>query len=244
MAKGSAVRIFASGIAASTLTSDTKAVQATGDEFQTALHLLESEAAAFAKSVIADPAARLDYNKRTKAAVSELIELVKQRKITPHEAARSANAMRNQLMVLARSRLSDFGLAVSRDMKANGRALAELEESYAKDASGLDGYRSRGRPSQPESELERKMVWHGGKNYIGRLASLRRVSPYHCGKSGPRGGKGRVRYRGMSGRRRNRDSRCSGPCQHPSWLGGRASHDRRCCRRCSRIERIFRLLLA
>lgn len=151
MANSSAIRIFASGTAASTPSSDTKAVQASGDEFQKALHLFESESAAFAKSVIADPAARLDYIRHTKAATSELIELVKQRKITPHEAARSANAMRNQLMVLARSQLSDFGLATSRDMKANGRVLAELEESYAK--------KRFGRAFSTLAETERNQVW-------------------------------------------------------------------------------------
>jgi hypothetical protein len=126
-------------------------VQATGDELQNALHLFESEAAAFAKSVIVAPAARLEYTKQTKAAVSELIELVRQRKITPHEAARSANAMRNQLMILARSRLSDFGLAVSKEMKVNGRALAGLEESYAK--------KRFGRAFASLAQAERDQVW-------------------------------------------------------------------------------------
>jgi hypothetical protein len=151
MANSSAVRVFATGGAASTPTSDTRAVQATGNELQTALHLFESESAAFAKSVVVDPAARNEYARHTKAAVSELVELVKQRKITPHEAARSANAMRNQLMVLARSRLSDFGLTVSRDMKANGRALAGLEEAYAK--------KRFGRAFASLTQAERDQVW-------------------------------------------------------------------------------------
>jgi hypothetical protein len=151
MANSSAVRIFASGSATSTPTSDTKAVQANGNELETALHLFESESAAFAKSVISDPAARLEYTKRTKAAISELIELVKQRKITPHEAARSANAMRNQLMILARSRLSDFGLAVSKEMKANGRTLVELEEAYSR--------KRFGRAFATLSQAERDAVW-------------------------------------------------------------------------------------
>jgi hypothetical protein len=151
MANSSAVRIFSSGAAASTPRSDTKAVQATGNELETALHLFESESAAFAKAIIVDPAARLEYAQRTQAAVSELVELVKQRKITPHEAARSANAMRNQIMVLSRSRLSDFGLSISKDMKANGRFLAELEEHYAK--------KHFGRAFSALVQAERDRVW-------------------------------------------------------------------------------------
>jgi hypothetical protein len=151
MANSSAVRIFATGSVNSTRTADTNAAQATGNELQTALHLFESEAAAFAKMVISDPAARLEYNKRTKAAAAELIELVKQRKVTPHEAARSANAMRNQVMILARSRLSDFGLAVSEAMKANGRTLAELEEAYAR--------KHFGRTFATLTQAERDAVW-------------------------------------------------------------------------------------
>lgn len=131
MANSSAIRVFSSGSAASTPTSDTKAVQAHGSELETALHLLESESAAFAKTVIVDPAARVEYTNKTKAAVAELIELVRQRKITPHEAACTANAMRNQIMMLARARLSDFGAALSTNMKANGCPLSLLEEKYA-----------------------------------------------------------------------------------------------------------------
>ena len=58
MANSSAIRVFSSGGVVSTPTSDTRAVQARGNELETALHLLESEAAAFAKTVVVDPAAR------------------------------------------------------------------------------------------------------------------------------------------------------------------------------------------
>jgi fatty acid-binding protein DegV len=87
MANSSAIRVFSSGGAASTPTADTKAVQAHGNELETALRLLDSESAAFAKSVIVDPAARMEYTNKTKAAAAELIELVRQRKMTPHEGA-------------------------------------------------------------------------------------------------------------------------------------------------------------
>jgi hypothetical protein len=151
MANSSAIRVFSSGGAASTPISDTRAVQARGNELETALHLLESEAAGFAKTVIVDPAARVEYTNKTKAAVAELIELVKQRKITPHEAACTANAMRNQIMMLARSRLSDFGAALSTDMKANGYPLSLLEEKYSS--------KRFGRAFSSLTQAERDLVW-------------------------------------------------------------------------------------
>jgi len=176
MANSSAIRVFASGGAASTPRSDTKPVHATGDELRTALDLFQSESAAFAKTVIVDPAARLEYTKRTNAAVSELIELVKQRKITPHEAARSANAMRNQLMVLSRSKLSDFGLSVSKDMKANGRLLAELEEHYAK--------KRFGRTFSALAQSERDHVWMEIVHAAGRSNPKVNVSAKWFGMAG------------------------------------------------------------
>jgi hypothetical protein len=151
MANSSAIRVFSSGGAASTPTSDTRAVQANGNELETALHLLENESAAFAKSVIVDPAARMEYTNKTQAAVAELIELVKQRKITPHEGARTANAMRNQIMALARARLSDFGLALSKNMKTDGHPLSLLEDKYA-------GKRF-GRTFSSLTQAERDLAW-------------------------------------------------------------------------------------
>jgi hypothetical protein len=151
MANSSTIRIFSSGGAASTPTSDTRAVQANGNELETALRLLENESAAFAKSVIVDPAARMEYTNKTKAAVAELIELAKQRKITPHEAACTANAMRNQIMALARARLSDFGLALSKNMKTDGYPLSLLEEKYA--------VKRFGRTFSSLTQAERDLVW-------------------------------------------------------------------------------------
>lgn len=177
MANSSAIRPFGSGAAASTPRSDTNAVPATGNELETALHLLESESAAFAKSVIVDPAARAEYTRHTKAAVSELLDMVKQRKITPHEAAQTANAMRNQIMSLARSKLTDFGLALSREMKADGPVLPTLQESYAAKRFGR-GFSSLG-------QAERELVWVDIVHAAGR--SNRTVNM-------------RVKWYGMAGR--------------------------------------------
>jgi len=177
MANSSAIRVFSSGGVASTPTSDTRAVQAHGNELETALHLLESEAAAFAKSVIVDPAARMEYTNKTKAAVTELIELVTQRKITPHEAARTANAMRNQIMMLARSRLSDFGAALSTNLKANGYPLSLLEEKYSS--------KRFGRVFSSLTQAERDLVWMDIVHAAGRSNPIVNL---------------RVRWFGMAGR--------------------------------------------
>ena len=131
-----ATRPLAQSTAKSTTTSDGRPAKANGQELERELRLLQAEAAAFAESIIKDPKARLEYMRRTSAASDELIQLVQQRKITPHEAAQTAHAMRNQIMALARSKLSDFGLAVSRDMKPNGPPLGYFEERYAQQLYG------------------------------------------------------------------------------------------------------------
>lgn len=58
MANSSAILGFSSGGTAYTPTSDTRAVRARGNELETGIRLLESEAAAFAKTVVVDPAVR------------------------------------------------------------------------------------------------------------------------------------------------------------------------------------------
>ncbi|MEN3113060.1 hypothetical protein ACFONG_15835 [Uliginosibacterium paludis] len=160
MANGPAVATILSGKSASTPSQVTTPVSITGNEFETALRLFESEAAAFAQSIIKDPAARAEYISKTKAASSELIDLVKQHKITPHEAARTANAMRNQIMALSRSKLTDFGLAISRELKKDGPPLAHFEEHYAR--------KNFGRAFSTLSEAERQAVWVEIVNAAGR----------------------------------------------------------------------------
>jgi hypothetical protein len=160
MASGLAVAVFLSGKAASTPSNVTAPVPVTGNELETAIRLFESEAAAFAKSIIKDPAARAEYISKTKSASSELITLVKQHKITPHEAARTANAMRNQIMELSRSKLTDFGLAISRELKRDGPPLAHFEEHYAKKI-----FR---RGFSALTDAERQAVWLEIVNAAGR----------------------------------------------------------------------------
>jgi len=143
--------VTARGKAASTPTPDTTAVHVQGDELEIALHRLDAESMAFAKSIITDPSARADYSRRAKAAADELIDRVKQGKITPHEAARTANAMRNQIMTLARAQLTDFGFAVSNGIKEEGKTLDWLQQKYSEERFG--------RRFETLAHAEREAVW-------------------------------------------------------------------------------------
>lgn len=151
MANGPMIGVILSGKKPSTLSSDTSPAQVAGDELERAIKLLESEAAGFAESIIKDPSARAEYSRNTKAASEEIIDLVRQRKITPHEGAQVANAMRNQIMELARSKLSNFGLEVSQDMKKAGPPLSHFEEHYA-----LKRFK---RSFSALSQAEKEAVW-------------------------------------------------------------------------------------
>lgn len=111
--------------------ADRTPVQASSTEFGNAIRALEAELASFAAHSINDSAVRADYKKKIQAAVAEIVEAVKQRKLTPHEGAQAANALRNQIMELARSDLTSFGLAYSKSLKETGKTLSDLEKKYA-----------------------------------------------------------------------------------------------------------------
>jgi len=87
MANGPALRVITTQKSQSTVKSDTRPAQAQGNELAMALQGMEAASAAFAESIIKDPPARADYTRKTAAARAELIQLVKEGKITPHEAA-------------------------------------------------------------------------------------------------------------------------------------------------------------
>lgn len=151
MANGSALKVITTSKAVSTTKLDTTPARAQGNELAVALQGMEAASAAFAQSIIKDPAARADYTRKTAAARQELIQLVRDGKITPHEAARTANAIRNQIMELTRSSLTDFGLAWSQDMKAAGRPLDHLQSVKSKELFG--------RPFEALSPAEKDKVW-------------------------------------------------------------------------------------
>lgn len=151
MANGPALRVIATHTARSTVKADTTPALAQGNELAAALRGMESASAAFAESIIKDPVARADYTRKTAAARQELIQLVKEGKVTPHEAARTANAIRNQVMELTRARLTDFGLAWSKDMKAAGLPLDHMQSRKAQELFG--------RAFESLSSSEKDKVW-------------------------------------------------------------------------------------
>lgn len=144
-------RVIQRASAHSTPIADKTPAKATSSELQQALDGLQAEAATFGRAFINDAAVRADYHRKTQAAANEIIELVKQRKMTPHEGAQAANMMRNQIMVLARSKLTDFGLAYSKGMKANGLSMHEAQQKYA-----LELFK---KPFEGLSDAERQSVW-------------------------------------------------------------------------------------
>jgi len=147
----SPTKVVSTGRADSTPLRNSDPAHAVGNELETALNLLHMEAGAFAQSIIKDPVARADYMRKTKAASDELVELVKQRKLTPHEGARAANAMRNQILELTRARLSDFGLSISEEIKRTGPPLRYFEERYA--------IKRYARSFSTLTQVERDSVW-------------------------------------------------------------------------------------
>lgn len=151
MANSSAVKLITTASGRSTVKADTKPVSATGSELELAIKAFQAEVACFAESMIKDPAARADYIKRSRAACDEIIAKVRSGEITPHEGAKTANEMRNQIMAAARTKLSDLGSAISTEMKKHGLLLADLQEKYAA--------RRFGRVFSALSQAEKELVW-------------------------------------------------------------------------------------
>jgi len=151
MANGSAVKLITSASGRSTIKTDTMPVAATGNELELAIKAFQTEVAGFAQTMIKDPAARADYIKQSRAACDEIIAKVKLGEITPHEGAKTANEMRNQIMVAARAKLTDLGAAISSGIKKDGLLLVDLQERYAG--------RRFGRAFAALSQAEKELVW-------------------------------------------------------------------------------------
>lgn len=151
MANSSAFKLITTASGRSTVKTDTNPLSVTGSELELAIKAFQAEVAGFAESMIKDPAARADYIKQSRAACDELIAKVKAGQITPHEGAKTANEMRNQIMAATRTKLSDLGAAISSDMKKHGLLLADLQEKYSA--------KRFGRMFSSLSQAERELVW-------------------------------------------------------------------------------------
>lgn len=158
----------------STPVADRTPVRGEGSELKNAVEALKIESAAFGQQFIQDSAVRADYQTKVNGAINEILDQVRARKITPHQGAQMANAMRNQLMELSRAKLTDFGLALSRNMKERGKQMAELEVRYANELFKRDfaklGYAEK-------QAVWRRIIERAGKandkvNMIGRVGGI------------------------------------------------------------------------
>lgn len=177
MTNSSALKVVSTNSSQSTVVENKTPATATGNELEVLLREMQATAMAFAESAIKDPSARSEYTSKILAARDEIIQLVKDKKITPHEGAQAANEIRNQILVLARSKLTDFGLAVSKDMKASGPPISFFENKYA-----TAEFR---RNFSELTQAEREVVWT-------KIIDA-------AGRSNPRVNT-RVRWYGMAGR--------------------------------------------
>lgn len=102
-----------------------------GDELEKAIKLFEGAALSFSESYIKDPSARIEYNKRAKEASNEIINAVKNRKITPHEGAIRAHSLRDTVMMETRHITSSIGVKYAESSKKETPPLRDYEEKYA-----------------------------------------------------------------------------------------------------------------
>lgn len=131
MTDSSLITTIKSGSVTSTIADDPKPAKVTANELELAINALRIQANNFGATFINDASVRANYIKSVTKAIDEIIQLVKDKKITPHEGALTANQMRNQIMELARAKLSDYGLAVSKDIKQKGLLIEELQDKYS-----------------------------------------------------------------------------------------------------------------
>jgi hypothetical protein len=126
-------------------------IEGQSSEFQTALVRLETAANGFISSSMIDPAVRADYMVKVRAAADGLMDEVKMGVKTPHEGAQAANALRNEILRLARADLTTFGLALSKDMKPDGKPLEYYGEKNANELFN--------RPFEQLTKSEQDAVW-------------------------------------------------------------------------------------
>jgi hypothetical protein len=120
-------------------------------EMEKALHLLEAEAVNFGYRFINDSAVRRSYIRQAEFLARTLRWEFECGRLTPYEAARGANEIRNAVMEASRVDTSDIGLAKAQKLKPTGETLSALEDRYSnrifsKEFSAL-------------SQAERNRIW-------------------------------------------------------------------------------------
>jgi hypothetical protein len=92
---------------------------------------LDSAAVSFAMRFIQDDLGRQQYRQSIREAGVEISAEVASGRITPEQGAMRAQELRNEIMVLARSRTSDLGRAMAESLKFEGKTFEELASRYA-----------------------------------------------------------------------------------------------------------------
>lgn len=98
---------------------------------QRALASLQASASNFAASCIRDAKVRAQYALDIQAVSREFTVEVQVGRLSAKSAAEQVNALRNQIMDLARLRSSPTGRAYAMRLKQQGKTLGELVEKYA-----------------------------------------------------------------------------------------------------------------
>jgi hypothetical protein len=102
-------------------------------QVQQAVDQFQAEALQFSFRFINDAKVRAQYKQMIEATSREIIADYQRGSVTPAEAARRANMLRNEILKLARTKTSDVGLAIAKDIKAEGPPLQYFCEKYARD---------------------------------------------------------------------------------------------------------------
>lgn len=98
---------------------------------EAALSQMESTAMNFAYRFINDGKVRMRYINQTRELADEFRTRATSGAISPEEAAKQVQAVRNQILEAQRLRTSDIGKAIAINLKKTGLTLAELTEKYA-----------------------------------------------------------------------------------------------------------------
>ncbi|BBA32788.1 uncharacterized protein sS8_0823 [Methylocaldum marinum] len=101
-----------------------------------ALSEMESVAMNFAHRFISDGKVRMNYINQTRKLAQEYRTRVTSGAISPEEAAKQVQVIRNQILEAQRLRTSDIGRAIAIKLKNTGLTLTELTEKYAQSKFG------------------------------------------------------------------------------------------------------------
>lgn len=131
--------------------SEYKRISGQSPELQVAITRMLDAAQAFEASYTKDPKVRVEYRQRIRAAADEIMDKVKSGELTPHEGAQQANAIRNQLLKIMRSRSTAVGRSIAEKLKPEGKGLGELQQKVA--------HQDYAKPFGELTEGQRNDVW-------------------------------------------------------------------------------------